>query len=330
MPSEPASRGPVHYMQTATWAAIKNHAGWKTETIICPDLPVGQIIVYKRLVPSLGNLFYIPGLMGLDTKNCKAATELLKQRMGRKGFTVRLELNEPHDEDLLQSLRDIGWLQSAKHVQYRDTIAVDLTPSKDAIWMSLKSRGRYEVLQAEKFGVRAQAVEPTDENLQKMYELMRETSARNKFFIRDNAFSMKYWQAFRAKGQLRLFFATHEGDLLAGAIVISTGKLAWYKDGGSVRLKANMMAARYLQWEIMRTLKKEGVELYDLGGIPAPEHQQNSSMHGIYVFKSAYSKQTVKLMPTLELPLNSRYKLWPKAEKQWLRVYNLFARNLWW
>jgi len=47
-------------------------------------------------------------------------------------------------------------------------------------------------------------------------------------------------------------------------------------------------------------------------------------------FKTAYSKNTVELMPTMELPLSKRYALWPKAEKQWLRVYNLFAHNLWW
>ena len=62
--------------------------------------------------------------------------------------------------------------------------------------MSFKSRGRYEVLQAQKFGVEIEEADPTDANLQKMYELMRVTSTRNKFYIRDSKFSMAYWKVF--------------------------------------------------------------------------------------------------------------------------------------
>jgi len=120
-----------------------------------------------------------------------------------------------------------------------------------------------------------------------MYELMQVTSTRNKFYIRDMKFTMAYWQKFNQLGQLKLFFAKHEDDLLSGAIILTSNKLAWYKDGGSTRVKSNLMAARLLQWEAMKALKKAGVNTYDLGGIPSPESHHTSSMHGIYVFKNS-------------------------------------------
>ncbi len=320
----------THYMQTPLWAKIKNLYGWKNYTVQIPELPAGSLIVYKRSVPGLGTLCYAPGLYGLTNKNAKAVTKILQETAPKNAFAFRLESSEQAEETTLHALQDLSWNKTVKHVQYRHTVLMDLNVPDEALWMSLKSRGRYEILQAEKFGVKPTEAEPTDENLEKMYALMQITSSRNAFFIRDKEFTMAYWQAFRGAGQLRLFFATHEEDTLAGAIVLTNGTHAWYKDGGSVRLKSNLMAARLLQWDIVKTLKKQGFTQYDLGGIPDPEGHQDSSMKGIYVFKTAYSKNTVPLLPTLELPLSKRYALWPKAEKQWLRTYNFFAHNLWW
>jgi serine/alanine adding enzyme len=321
--------GSVHYMQLPAWAIIKSQFGWKTERVKSDALSC-NIQIYKRSVPSLGSLVYIPGLFGIDEENYENFTHELKANYTKKSFGIRLELNQPFDQKLLDRMLDSDWKQTAKHTQYRHTVTVDLSQPDDQIWMSFKSRGRYEILQAQKFGVRVVLADPTDENLQKMYELMQVTSSRNKFYIRDKTFTTAYWQKFRAENRLKLFFAWHDSDLLSGAIILTSDDLAWYKDGGSTRIKSNFMAARLLQWEAMKTLKKTGVKHYDLGGIPEPESHQTSSMRGIYVFKTAYSKNTLTLMPTMELPMNSRYKLWPKAEKQWLRAYNLLAHSLWW
>lgn len=320
----------AHYMQSEAWANIKSGYGWPSDKLSNAFVATNNIYVYKRLVPGVGKLLYSPGISGLKSHSAKEFTNFIRNKYHKSAFGMRLELDQQHDEELLASLKDAGWRKTKNHVQYRDTIKVDLHPNEDDIWMSMKSRGRYEVLQAQKYGVKAVEVDVNDVNLNKMYELLQITSTRNKFYIRDKKFTLDYWHQFGKKGMLRLFFAYHEGDLLAAATIIVNGDLAWYKEGGSVREKSQMMAARALQWEIIKALKKSGINSYDLGGIPSPKSQQSSSMHGIYVFKSAFSKQTVELMPTLELPLSKRYALWPKAEKQWLRAYNLFAHSLWW
>ncbi len=318
----------VHYMQLPIWAAVKSQFGWKAERITALCLEK-DIEVYKRQVPGVGKFLYIPGLLGLNTRNVEAYTQEIKNLYAKKGFVLRLELDQQKDDELLKCLEDAGWKKAKKHIQYRNTVVVNLSNSEEVIWMSLKSRGRYEVLQAQKSGVVIEQAEPTEKNLKKMYELMQVTSARNKFYIRDMKFTMAYWLKFSQNNQLRLFFATHEGDVLSGAIILMSGQKAWYKDGGSTRVKTQLMAARLIQWEAMKRLKADGITMYDLGGIPSPDVQKSSSMHGIYVFKTAYSKQTMELMPALELPLSKRYVLWPKTEKQWLRVYNLFAHSLW-
>lgn len=309
-----------HYMQAQLWADVKKKFGWKYSN-------EDGLIIYNRSVPGVGRLFYAPGVMGVV--DAAKFTKDIKQ-LCSKAFAIRLELNEPYDENLMRDFEQAGWKKSKSHVQYRHTINIDLTKPQNDMWMNFKSRGRYEVLQAEKAGVTVELTEPSNENLNIMYELMHLTSHRNKFFIRDKKFSMEYWRKFRDAGQLRLFFAKHEGEILAGSVILTNGRLAWNKDGGSTRAKANLMAPRLVQWAVIKHLKKEGFTNYDLGGIPPQDSFEGSRIPGIYIFKSAFSKESTALMPTLELPLSIRYKMWPKAEKQWLRAYNLLAHNLWW
>lgn len=322
------TRTAAHYMQTDLWGDIKQPQGWRYQEITVPDDVLPYAGAYVRRVPGLGKLYYLPNVEGVTVGNAAAMTTRLREA-AKGGFALKLELYQPYDEELLQKLKSEGWHEAVRHIQYRHTILIDLVQDEQALLMSFKKRCRYEIKKSQEAGVTVEQAEPTDDNLQTMYELMHATSRRNKFYIRDKQFSMRYWKKFREEGQLKLFFAKHEGDTLAGAVVLTNNGTAWYKDGGSVRQKSNLMAPRLLQWEIMRALKGSGTRQYDLGGIPDPAKYQESSMPGIYVFKAGYSREHVMLMPTLELGLKKTYKLWPKAEPQWLRAYNFFARKLW-
>lgn len=312
-----------NYMQTDIWANHKAKFGWKVEPINFQDQTYYS---YSRYVPILGRLNYLPNISGITIDNSAEFTKLMRPR---QGFGVKLELYQPYDADILKSLVANGWKLASKHIQYRDTVLIDLRPSENDIFMSFKSRCRNEARKAINLGVTIEEVEANDVNLTLMHKLIQSTSRRKDFFVRDEAFTKSYWEAFKSAGQLHLFFAKYKNEVLAGAVVLVVGDSAWYKDGGSVRDKGNLMAPRLLQWEVIKKLRAQGVKQYDLSGVPKESELESSSMRGIYTFKTGYSNNVAALMPTLELPLNAKYKLWGIFEKQWLRVYNLFAHTLW-
>jgi len=316
-----------HYMQVASWADVKAKYGWKY-TVYTDLLPNKEILVYKRKVPIYGSILYIPGMPDLSVEECKSFTDACKQNLS-KGVLVRIEQSQPLNEEVLASLKVSGWRRSSTHIQYRHTVIVDLRPELEEIRMSMKSRGRYEVSKSSKAGVIVEKQEISEETLKKMYDLLTITSERNKFFIRDKDFMFDYWHSLSSSNQLRLYFASYQGEVQAAAMIIVSGDTAWYKDGGSIRTENNVMAPRFLHWKIIESLKEEGLNFYDMGGIPDPEKHQTSSTHGIYVFKSAYAKETTSFMPTMDLPLTKRASLWPHLEKQWFRVYNLFKHSFW-
>lgn len=310
-------------MQTDIWAQHKSKFGWTPLKINFQDRIYYS---YNRYVPFLGRLQYLTNISGIDTDNVRVFTREIKKR---KGFAAKLELYQPYNEDLIKSLNSEGWKIAKKHVQYRDTVVIDLTPSIDDIFMSFKSRCRNEARKAINLGLKIEEVKLTELNFDTMFELMSNTSSRKGFFMRDEAFTKNYWLSFTNAGKIHMFFAKYNNEIIAGAIVLVVGENAWYKDGGSVKEKGNLMGPRLLQWEIMKKLKTLGIKQYDLSGVPKESELETSSMRGIYTFKTGYSTEVTELMPTLELPLNYKYRFWGSFEKQWLRIYNLYAHTLW-
>lgn len=313
-----------HYMQTSLWAEIKSKHGWSSQKI---ELTGKKVLVYTRKIPIFGVVAYVPGCPFIDKDDVKAFTSEIKRLV--KAKIVRIEQFEELDETLERFLES-GWKKAKKNIQYRFTVQMDLKPSEKEIFSNLKSRGRYEVKKAQSEGVEINQVDTSKDNFSIMYDLLEVTSKRNKFYIRDLEFMQEYWGTFAKAGKLKLFFAYYNSKIVAGAVVIVNDKKAWYKDGGSLRDGAQVMAPRLLQWEIAKNLKKDGFEVYDLGGIPNPDKHQDSSMHGVYVFKSAYAKKPTIFMPTLDLEIGVLARYFSIIEKQWLRVYNTLRHEFWW
>lgn len=245
-----------------------------------------------------------------------------------KGLVFKLELYQPYSEELINAFKQCGWV-TANSVQHRNTVLVDLNGTNEELLARIKKRARYEVRLAQRSGVRIERRPVTQEGLDLLATLMNITAKRSGAFFRKNTYTNRYWKSFAKTNQGHLYFAWHDLDLLASAYVVTYGENAWYKDGGSVRQKANLMGPRLLQWEIMTDLQAAGVTQYDLCGIPAEEDLSTSSMKGLYTFKTGFAKETVQFMPAMELPFGHRYPMWPKSERQFLRLYSGFTKDFW-
>ena len=317
-----------HYMQSSAWGESKGHSQWPVSKIIVQSksktLPVQ---VFSRTVPGLGRLHYAPEVAGVNKGVIPDLTKSVRKHYS-KGLAFKVELYQPFSEDLITAFEANGWIRG-NSVQYRNTVIVDLGGTTKDMFARMKRRARYEVGLAQRSGVKVEKVDVTQKNLNTLASLMDLTAKRSGAFFRQPSYSNKYWHAFNGNNQGSIYFARHGNDLLAGAFVITFGKCAWYKDGGSDRKKSNLMAPRLLQWDIMCDLQTQGLKQYDLSGIPALEDLETSSLKGLYTFKTGFSNDTVRLMPAMELPFGKRYAIWPKAEHQFLRLYSGLKKDFW-
>lgn len=312
----------LHFLQSDEWASVKAKTPWKPKEIILSNND--RIKLYRRLTPG-GSVQYVPGFNPTSPEDIAVLTKCIKRTKGVQ-LVTKVEPCAPYDQRVIDWFIQSGWV-IANNAQYAHTVVIDLTKTEDRLLNEMKSRARRDVNLSARRGVVVESIEPTDDNLRIMYQLLKTTSRRKKFNVRDKDFIMAFWKEFRKTNRLKVYFAKHELDLLAGAVVIHNGQTAWYKEGASMTHKSNLCAPRLLLWEIAKDLKKSGIEAFDLSGVPDPSTYENSKMKGLYIFKSGYTQEATNMMPAFELPhYDLTYKAWPVAEKGIIKAYQAFSK----
>jgi lipid II:glycine glycyltransferase (peptidoglycan interpeptide bridge formation enzyme) len=249
-----------------------------------------------------------------------------------EAFLLKIEPELTAGGDVEGELGKLGLCKAKFDLQMnRSTVVVDLKPSEDEIIDSFKQKTRYNIRLAERKGVTVEAVELTPVNEAKMLELMRATQARGGFFMRDDAYVTGLWREYAAVGRGQLFFASFEGQVLAGAFVLFAGAKGLYKDGGSVREHTDLQPPYALHWYIMCWLKQRGVTEYDLHGTPPAASADDPShpLAGLAKFKTGFNPDhVIDYVGVYDLPLkSSRYKLWQSFGERLVTKYFVKVRR---
>ena len=121
---------------------------------------------------------------------------------------------------------------------------------------------------------------------------------RDNFGIHELKYYLRIKDLFEKSGQAALLTAYFEEKPIAGIIVMSQGKNAWYMYGASTGEERNRMPTYLLQWEAMKWAKTKGCSEYDLWGIPDhdedelerlfTEKNQHDGLWGVYRFKRGF------------------------------------------
>lgn len=311
-------------LQSRAWGEFKRAHRWMPRYLVSEaDMPLA-ILMLRHTVPGLGELGYIPkgpGVAGVDQLG--SVIDGLGGNAGR-AFAIKIEPEIEQSDAAVGALRGLGLEKSRHDVQIsRATIIVDLRPDGEALIASFKPKCRYNIRLAERRGVIVEPVPLDAGSIDTMYDLMASTRDRAGFTLRSKEYFSGYWRLHAAAGQGQLFFASLDGTVLAGVFATYMGKKAWYKDGGSTKEHAAVMAPHLLQWEVMRWLKDRGIAAYDLVAVPpAAELNPEHPLFGLYRFKSGFSERIIEYVGTWDLPIRrSRYAAWnriaERAAHQW-------------
>jgi lipid II:glycine glycyltransferase (peptidoglycan interpeptide bridge formation enzyme) len=317
-----------HILQTRAWGEFKRAWGWRpTYWIAQAGGKDVAVLFLRRRAPGFGELWYAP--KGPGVRDAGAVVEVLSDRQPmRSAFAVKVEPEIEEAPAITREWAAAGLRKAQGDVQMsRATIIVDLDRDEDELLASFKSKTRYNIRLAGRRGVEVAPVEMTDANIATMYSLMATTRERAGFFLRSEKYFRGYWELQAATGQAQLFFASWQGQVLAGLFATFLGSHGWYKDGGSIKEHSDLMAPHLLQWEVMRWLRQRGVRTYDLVAVPpASQLTESHPLFGLYRFKSGFSEQVTEFVGTWDLPLRPRaYAAW---ERWGERAANTLNRRL--
>ncbi len=215
---------------------------------------------------------------------------------------------------VVSQLDELGWRRqvaeggfAAGQPQY--VFQVPLTAggaplSEDDVLKGMNQLWRRNIKKAAKLGVEVTSSAGT-EDLKAFHDLYVHTAQRDHFTPRPLAYFQTMVDALGAESpdRIRLWFARHEGDLVASTISIRVGAHAWYSYGASSTEKREVRGSNAIQWAMMRDALAAGASVYDLRGI-TDTLDPDDSHAGLIQFKVGTGGEAVEYVGEWDLPLN--------------------------
>lgn len=326
-----ATQHTPHFMQSMAWAEFKTGSGWTPAGEHLKDAAGNDVLAiqeFRRPAFGLGTLIHAPRVAGINSTSLKLLTEHAQSHAGGKFLSYKIETFQQRDPVLIEEFIKLGWVP-ARASQYRWAVTVQFDKPADDLFAGFSKHHRRDIRAAQRSDAVIERVEFTEENIATALQLIRVTESRSGAFFRSEHYLRRAWDTFNKAGQARLYFTKFEDEVLAAAVVFTFGKQGWYKDGGSVRTKKVANGPLLMQWTIMQDLMADGFTHYELGNIPDPQNHGDSSMQGLYRFKSGFTETPDDYMPAFEYPLNSRSAFWRKNESKFLSLYRRLRRDYW-
>jgi lipid II:glycine glycyltransferase (peptidoglycan interpeptide bridge formation enzyme) len=316
----------AHILQTWEWGEFKSMTGWKMLPQVWRDdqgqvraaAMVLQRSVLSRLLPGGLSVLYVPRGPMVDWNDPTWSRRVIDdlEALARKQRAIFIKMDPelvlgtgvPGTEgdvpnavgaQLLQEMQQRGWRFSDSQVQFRNTACLDLSGSEEDWLARMKPKARYNLRLSQRKGV--QVRRGTGDDLPMLYRMYAETSVRDGFVIRSEAYYLALWQRFLEYGLAEPLIAEVEGQPVAAILLFSFAGRAWYLYGMSTQHHRDLMPNYLLQWEAMRRAKARGCWMYDLWGAP-DVFDERDSMWGVYRFKEGLGSQVVRTAGAWDFP----------------------------
>ena len=304
-----------------------------------PSSVKAAALVLKRTVPTAGLaarlcILYTPKGPLLDWDDQPLRTRVLDdlQRFARQQGAIFLkldpdvvlgrgipgseaEISEPGGEAVCEELSRRGWRFAEDQIQFKNTVMVEVgTSTEEEILARMKQKTRYNVRLGPKKGVSVRVGNEDDWPM--LYKMYAETSLRDGFVIRDEAYYRKVWALFdnsevdKSILENRItnieyqvsniplaqpLIAEVDGEPVAAIVVFAFAGRAYYVYGMSREVHREKMPTYLLQWEAMKWARARGCSMYDLWGAP-DVFDESDSMWGVFRFKDGLGGQVVRTL----------------------------------
>lgn len=321
------SHAQAHLLQTCSWGELKSRFGWSSDRVALTSpsqaLVCGAQILYRRLPFQLGTLAYVPKGPVVDWQDVSQTTHTITaldhaaRTRGAIALTIEPGLSDSPEQ--AERVTRAGFVPGAASIQPRRTLLVDLTPDDEVILAAMKSKTRYNIRLSARKGVTVR--QGTAADVETFNKLMAETGARNRFGVRSPSYYRAAFDLFVQREQVGFFLAEYQGQPLAGVMVFSLGRTAWYFHGASSDVHRNLMAAYAVQWAAMQWAKAKGCTVYDLWGVPdenkatLEDHfaTRSDGLWSVYRFKRGFGGKLVRTVGAWDRiysPLRYRLYCW--------------------
>lgn len=259
-------------------------------------LPYGPIMNFAQKTEE-GTLLF--------TEFCKKLKELAIK------FNADFVRVSPFLEDselMRQTFKREGFRAAPMHVLAENTWILDLSPSEEELFKSMRPTTRNLIRRGEREGVEIKMTQD-EAAIDRLIALLQETAQRHKFVPFSKKYIMAEFDAFKENGEVQIFEAYFEGKMVSSAIIFFCGDTAVYRHSGSSTEKIKCQPSYFLQWKVIQEAKKRGLKCYNFWGIAPTGSSPKHPFAGITTFKTGFGGEQIDLLHCQDMPITRKYWL---------------------
>jgi peptidoglycan pentaglycine glycine transferase (the first glycine) len=258
-----------HHLQSSHWARVKAAHGWRPLRLrLRRD---GEIVGGAQLLVRplrFGAIGYCPRGPLLREDDPAPVGDLLATLAGiaRRERILYVKVQPPVGRaDVEPVLRENGFVASDMQAAPMATVRIDLNLPAEEILAGMRSATRQKIRKAERKGIVVR--EAGAPGLQSFDRLLAATGRRQGFSPYPVDYYGEILRQFGDGRKATLLLAEHDGQTLAGAVMVGYGDTAVYKMGGWSGEQAGLRPNELLHWQAIKWAKEHGYAYYDLDGI---------------------------------------------------------------
>ena len=221
--------------------------------------------------------------------------------MKEKCVFVRVRPQLPLSDKSLHLMAELGLKRAPMYLSVEYAGVLDLSKSEEEILAGASQGFRRKLRKAEKNDIEVSA-ETSDEAIDEFCRLEKLHAERQKYVAFSESFLRKQYDAFRKGGEVLIYTARKDGEILAQNFMIFYGAEASYHYGVSSELGTKYSAAPLLHMEAMREARKRGCIRYNLWGIVDVDDKAHR-FYGVSEFKRSFGCEELKYTPAHDMIL---------------------------
>lgn len=296
----------ANFLQSPEYAKMNEILGYKTITENFGGAGYALMIVRNA---KRGRYLEIPCGPLADWQDRQAIKDIFAKvreiAKKEKCVFVRVRPQLLNNGENSKILAELGLKKAPMHLAAEHTVMIDLTKSEDDLLANMRRQTRYEVRRAAKQGIIVE--KSNSEEIFKEFRKVQAETAKRQGFIPPNLKTLLAEKEAFGENIAIYVAKTAEGEAIAYGMIIKNSKEGDYYEAASTPLNRKLPGAYALLWQVMKDLKTEGYERFNLWGI-APAGQPNHRYAGVTTFKTGFGGEVAEYVPAHDLVIaKARY-----------------------
>ena len=235
-------------------------------------------------------------------------SDIREQGQKNKCVFVRVRPQLELSDESLELLENMGLKRAPMYLSVEFAGVLDLSRTEEEILAGASQGFRRKLRKAEKNEIEITA-DTDDASIDEFCRLEKLHAERQKYVAFSDSFLRKQFEAFRDGGEVLIYTARKDGEVLAQNFMIFYGPEASYHYGVSSVLGTKYSAAPLLHMEAMREARKRGCVRYNLWGIVEPD-ETSHRFYGVSEFKRSFGCEELRYTPAHDMILKpAKYQM---------------------